>query len=252
MKKAVISGIMVVLVILGIGISYMQFQGKALQRKSPSKEEQKSMEENDKRMENLMLPGQEGEIDEKSEAFAKELQEKAGLTVDPKNIESVGSPITSGTYSFTVDSWRASKESPGYALPEGMDFNAYGDFPQVDANGNITNEFTNVIANITVENLSDEPITGDGLWGYLTLQAFDMGEFISEVQYLGEETPRENGHNYFKESFAAGEMKSYPVVFFMPDDILNSQEIYLEIDTSGANPQPSDPEYAVKRFIILN
>ena len=38
----------------------------------------------------------------------------------------------------------------------------------------------------------------------------------------------------------------------MPDDILNSQEIYLELDTSGANPQPSDPEYAVKRFIILN
>lgn len=128
MKKAVISGIMVVLVILGIGISYMQFQGKALQGKNPSKDEQKSMEENDKRMENLMLPGQEGEIDERSEAFAKELQEKAGLTVDPKNIASVGSPITSGNHSFTVDSWRVSKESPGYELPEGMDFNAYGDF----------------------------------------------------------------------------------------------------------------------------
>ena len=36
MKKAAISGIMVSFVILGIGISYMQFQGKALQGKSRS------------------------------------------------------------------------------------------------------------------------------------------------------------------------------------------------------------------------
>ena len=245
MKKTVISGMIVVLVIAGIGMSYMLFRGRMRTEK-----EQKSYEENNKRVENLMKPGQEGEADAVSEAFSKMLQEKAGLTVDPKNIVSVGNPITSGNYSFTVDSWRVSKENPGYALPEGMDLNGY--LSQVDTNGNITNEYSYVILNVTVENLTDEPVTELGLWGYVKLGAFDMGDFVSEVKYLGEETPRAYGHDYWTESFEAGEKKSYPVVFFMPDDILSSQETYLEIDTSGTNPQPSDPEYAVKRFIILN
>lgn len=99
--------------------------------------------------------------------------------------------------------------------------------------------------------MADEPVT-EHLWGYLTLRTFEMGDFISEVEYLGEETPRENGHDYFIKSFAAGEKKSYPVVFFMEDEILNNQEIFLEIDTSGGSAQPSDLEFVVKRFIILN
>lgn len=244
MKKAVISGMIVVLVIAGIGMSYMLFCGRIRTEK-----EQKSIKEYEEKMENLMKPGQEGEADSVSEAFSKTLQEKAGLTVDPKNIASVGKPITSGNYSFTVDSWRVSKENPGYTLPEGMNLNGY--LPQVDTKGNITNEYSYVILNTTVENLAEEPVM-ELLWGYLRLGAFDMGDFASEVAYLGEETPRESGHDYFKESFEAGEKKSYPVIFFMPDDILNSQEIYLEINTSATYVQPSDPQYAVMRFIILN
>lgn len=245
MKKAVVSGIVVVLVVLGIGMSYMLSRGGIR-----TEEEQKSYEEKEKQVENLMKPGQEEEADDRSEAFSKALKEKAGLTVDSRNIVSTGSPITSGNYSFTVNSWSVSKESPGYALPEGKDATQGGRI-QMDANGNITNEYSYVVVNLTVENKAEEPIT-DYLWGYMRMQAFDMGDFISEVDYLGEETPRKYGHDYSKESFEAGETKSYPVVFDMPDEILNNQEIYLEIDTSGGNPQPEDPEFAVKRFIILN
>jgi len=56
MKKTVISGMIVVLVIAGIGMSYMLFRGRMRTEK-----EQKSYEENNKRVENLMKPGQEGE-----------------------------------------------------------------------------------------------------------------------------------------------------------------------------------------------
>ncbi len=245
MKKAVVSGVVVIFVILGIGMSYMLFRGGIRTEK-----EQKSYEEQEKQVENLMKPGQEGEADDRSEAFSEALKEKAGLTVDPQNIVSTGSPITSGNYSFTVNSWSVSKESPGYALPEGMDATR-GGLLQIDANGNITNEYSYVVVDLTVENKAEEPVT-DLLWGYLRMQAFDMGDFISEVAYLGEETPRKSGHDSYEESFKAGEIKKYPVVFVMPDEIVNNQEIYLEIDTSGGNPQPEDPEFAVKRFIILD
>lgn len=245
MKKATVLITIILVLIAGLGTSYILWRNGVL-----TKAQRESREEYKKKMENLMKPGQEGEADERSEAFSEALKEKAGLTVDPQNIVSIGSPITSGNYSFTVNSWSISKESPGYELPEGKD-PTNGGILQIDADGNITNEYSYVVVNITVENKSEGPIT-DWLWGYLGMKAFDMGEFISEVDYLGEETPRKYGHDGYKESFEAGETKSYPVVFFMPDEILNNQELYLEIDTSGGNPQPSDPEFAVKRFIILN
>ena len=54
MKKAVVSGIVVVLVVLGIGMSYMLSRGGIR-----TEEEQKSYEEKEKQVENLMKPGQE-------------------------------------------------------------------------------------------------------------------------------------------------------------------------------------------------
>ena len=245
MKKVTVLTAIILILIAGLGISYILWRNGML-----TKAQRESRKEYERQMENLMVPGQEGEADDRSEAFSEALKEKAGLTVDPQNIVSTGSPITSGNYSFTVNSWSVSKESPGYALPEGKDATNGGRL-QIDANGNITNEYSYVIVNLTVENKAEEPVT-DLLWGCLWMKAFDMGDFISEVDYLGEETPRKYGHKYFKESFEAGETKSYPVVFNMPDEIVNNQEIYLEIDTSGGNPQPEDPEFAVKRFIILN
>lgn len=244
MKKITILTTLILILIAGTGISYILWRNGLL-----TKEQRESREQYEKRMESLMVPGQEGEADEASAAFSKLMKEKAGLTVDPRNIVSVGRPITSGKYSFTVSSWSASKESPGYKLPEGLDLSDGG--LQLDENGNITNEFSYVVLNMTVENMADEPVT-DYLWGYMSLQAFDMGEYISEVRYLGEKAPRKYGHDSYVESFEAGETKSYPVVFLMPDEILEDQELYLEIDTSGGNPQPSDPEFSVKRFIILN
>ncbi len=53
--------------------------------------------------------------------------------------------------------------------------------PQMDANGNITNEYSYVVVNITVENKAEGPIT-DLLWGYLKLKTFETGDFISEVR----------------------------------------------------------------------
>lgn len=244
MKKVTVLTATILILIAGFGISYILWRNGML-----TKAQRESRKEYERKMENLMKPGQEGEADETSTAFSKTLKEKAGLTVEPKNIVSVGSPITSGKYSFTVNSWSVSKKSPGYKLPKGLDMNEWGQ--QLDKEGNITNEYSYVVLNMVVENMTDQPVT-EHLWGYMRLQAFDMGEYISEVRYLGEEIPREYGHDSYVESFEAGETKTYPVVFLMPDEIVNDQELYLEINTSGGNPQPEDPEFAVKRFIILN
>ena len=244
MKKVAISGIIVILVIFGMGMSYMLFRGGRR-----TEEEQKISEEGEKRMENLMKPGQEEEADDTSKSFSDTLNEKAGLTVDPQNIVSVGNPIISGNYSFTVNSWNVSKESPGYALPEGIDLSGAG--PQMDANGNITNEYSYIVVNITVENKAEGPIT-DLLWGYLKLKTFETSDFISEVRYLGEETPRAYGHEYSMETFEAGETKSYPLIFFMPDEMVKNQELYLEINATGIAYDTSDSEFSVMRYIILN
>ena len=104
----------------------------------------------------------------------------------------------------------------------------------MDANGNITNEYSYIVVNITVENKAEGPIT-DLLWGY-----------------LGEETPRAYGHEYSMETFEAGETKSYPLIFFMPDEMVKNQELYLEINATGIAYDTSDSEFSVMRYIILN
>ena len=117
--------------------------------------------------------------------------------------------------------------------------------------GKITNEYSYVVVNITVQNKAEEPIT-DLLWGYLKLKTFETGDFIGEVRYLGEETPRAYGHEYSMETFEAGETKSYPLIFFMPDEMVKNEELYLEINATGIAYDTSDAEFSVMRYIILN
>ena len=80
----------------------------------------------------------------------------------------------------------------------------------------------------------------------------ETGDFIGEVRYLGEETPRAYGHEYSMETFEAGETKSYPLIFFMPDEMVKNEELYLEINATGIAYDTSDAEFSVMRYIILN
>ena len=201
MKKAVISGIIVIFVILGIGMSYMLFRGGIRTEK-----EQKSYEEQEKQMENLMKPGQEEEADDTSEEFSRKIEKKTGISVNPQNVVSARSTIRSGKYDITVTDWSVSKESPGYAIPEGVDL---AEFPgaQLDKSGNITNEFSYVTANVMVKNITEESIT-DHIWGYFNLKTFHAGEYLGEPDYLGnigKGTSREHGHDTYKESFSPEE-----------------------------------------------
>ena len=66
MKKVAISGIIVILVIFGIGMSYMLFRGGRR-----TEEEQKISEEGEKRMENLMKLGQESDYKRKLFFYSK-------------------------------------------------------------------------------------------------------------------------------------------------------------------------------------
>lgn len=175
------------------------------------------------------------------------------LGVDEKNIVSTGNAIKSTYYSFTVLSWTKGKEYPGYALPEGKNL---ADYPGavLDEQGNITNDFSYVVVNLSVKNQSSKTIENDLIWGYIRLRFLSApskySDYIGEVTYLGEEKPRILNHNYYAETFAPEEEKVMPMIFVVNDALLDSEAMYLEINPTGA--VIDNPDYDIRRYIVLN
>ena len=195
----------------------------------------------------LDVVAQKEEPDEVSKEFANK------LGVDEKNIVSTGNTIKSTYYSFTVLSWTKGKEYPGYALPESKNL---ADYPGavLDEQGNITNDFSYVVVNLSVKNQSSKTIENDLIWGYIRLRFLSApskySDYIGEVTYLGEEKPRILNHNYYAETFAPEEEKVMPMIFVVNDALLDSEAMYLEINPTGA--VIDNPDYDIRRYIVLN
>lgn len=64
----------------------------------------------------------------------------------------------------------------------------------LDEQGNITNDFSYVVVNLSVKNQSTKTIENDLIWGYIRLMFLSApskySDYIGEVTYLGEEKPR--------------------------------------------------------------
>ena len=191
------------------------------------------------------LPAQKGEPDRAS----KELAELIGE--DANDIVSVGNPLVSGNYIFTVKSWKTSKEYPGYAPPEGVDIT---EFPgaQADEAGNIVNDYSYITVDVSCQNRTEEEID-DLVWNELSLKfvrPIGGGSYSGELTYLGEKVPRLYGHDYCREYFEADETKDITLIYVVNDGLLDNEGMYLQINPSGA--AISGEEYDVIRYIVLN
>lgn len=241
MKKVIISVVGCVLVVLLVLVCVFFFRGGM---NTTSKDDQRAEEEFEK---NLSVVAQKGEPD----AISKEFAEKIG--VDAKNVVSVGHSVASTKYSFTVDSWNAGKEYPGYEAPEGIDIT---EFPgaELDNEGNIINDYSYVVVNVSVKNQVDKKVEKDLVWATFRLKFImppsEYSDYIGEIDYLGEDVPRKYGHDYFAEDFEPGETKEIAMIFVVHDELFNSKGMYLEINPTGAVIDNAD--YDIRRYITLN
>lgn len=241
MKKKIITcvGVFLVIILVFLSINFLQSGMDSISKENIDKENEFKN--------SLDVVAQPEEPDEKSKEFANK------LGVDAKNIVSTGNTIKSTYYSFTVLSWTKGKEYPGYALPEGKNL---ADYPgaELDEQGNITNDFSYVVVNLSVKNQSTKTIENDLIWGYIRLMFLSApskySDYIGEVTYLGEEKPRILNHNYYAETFAPEEEKVMPMIFVVNDALLDSEAMYLEINPTGA--VIDNPDYDIRRYIVLN
>lgn len=232
MKKKIITcaGVSFVIIFVLLSVNFLQSGTGSISKENIEKENEFKK--------SLDVVAQEEEPDEVSKEFANK------LGVDEKNIVSTGNAIKSTYYSFTVLSWTKGKEYPGYALPESKNL---ADYPGavLDEQGNITNDFSYVVVNLSVKNQSDKKIENDLIWGYIRLRFLfppsEYEDYVGEVSYLGEETPRVLNHNYYAETFEPGEEKQMALIFVANDELLKSEAIYLEINPTGA--VIDNPEY---------
>ena len=220
MKKKIITcaGVSFVIIFVLLSVNFLQSGTGSISKENIEKENELKK--------SLDVVAQEEEPDEVSKEFANK------LGVDAKNVVSTGKQIASTKYSFTVLSWTRGKEYPGYVLPKGKDLSNY----------------------LSVKNQSDKKIENDLIWGYIRLRFLfppsEYEDYVGEVSYLGEETPRVLNHNYYAETFEPGEEKQMALIFVANDELLKSEAIYLEINPTGA--VIDNPEYDIRRYIILN
>lgn len=246
MKKKCISIIAVIIVVIAVFISIRFFRGG-----SPLSF---GISDNGKQMslaqENEDTPAQAGKPDEASMDFAKVLKKTTGEEIDVKNIVSTGKQIREGKFAYIVDSCKVEKNYPGYQLPEGRPPLSEHPGAQLDTAGNITNDFSYVVVNISVENLKDEEIV-DYIWGSFKLGITGVGsdQYVGSVTYLGEVAPREYRKDYNKETFQPKEKKDMALIFVVEDELIEGQQLYLKINSSGA--ATVNPDYDVRRYIVL-
>lgn len=247
MKKKIMSIVIGVIVILLVVISVLFFRTgnpfSGLMSKNNDSAYMPHANEN--------VPAQQGKPDEASKKLVKILKESTGEDIDPKNVVSTGKKVMEGNFSYKVDSWSVQKEYPGYQLPEGIE--SLDKFPgaKVDAQGNIVNGFSYVVVNTEVGNLEDKEVT-DLVWGNIKLEIPGVGsdQYTGSLNYLGENAPRQYNGNYLKELFKAKETKKMPLIFVVKDQLIKGKQLYLEINSSGS--PTVDPDYDVRRYIVLN
>ena len=250
MKKVLVSIIGILLVIGLVFVSFKYFRGTKVSV-PPSAHQADSQEISDSMIseESLDIPAQEGAITEENEKFAAALKTVTGMDYDPVNITSVGSPIRSGDFSYQINSWSRSKEYPGYPVPEGRDPLEEWPGAQLDENGNITNDFSYVVVNMEVENLTSKDVTTH-IWGIFRLNSIGSGagQYTGEVTYLGDDRPW--GKDYNLDTIGANSKKEMSLIFVVKDEYLKENQLYIQVNPSGA--ATDNPDFDVKRYIFLD
>ena len=162
-----------------------------------------------------------------------------------------GIPIRDGEPDEAVDSWQLTKQNPGdYQLNE---------YPEVeyDENKNILNDYSYVVADITVENLQDREVT-QHIWGFIRLQMRGAeksctGE-VSDIVNLETNELKPITKNTYEETFAANERRKERLIYVVPDDLLPYCDgFYLRIEHMGGSDSTLNKlDAEVRRWIILN
>ena len=150
-----------------------------------------------------------------------------------------------------MDSWQLTKQNPGdYQLNE---------YPEVeyDENKNILNDYSYVVADITVENLQDREVT-QHIWGFIRLQMRGAeksctGE-VSDIVNLETNELKPITKNTYEETFAANERRKERLIYVVPDDLLPYCDgFYLRIEHMGGSDSTLNKlDAEVRRWIILN
>lgn len=249
MKKVLISVAGILLVALTILVSIKYFRSShtsSLPAGVPK--EYENMADTIVSDDSLDEPAQEGKATEENEQFAADLKTITGKDYNPINITSVGHPIRTGDFSYQVTSWSMSKESPGYPIPEGKEYYFREDKAVLDENENITNDYSYVVVNMEVENLTSEEIKFL-IWGIFRLKSVGngAGKYEGECAYLGD--GRDAGQSYYLDTIEANSKKEMPIIFVVKDEYLIDNQLYIEVNPSGV--ATTNPDYDVKRYIFL-
>lgn len=243
MKKSIITVLSIVLVIALIIVCVVFFRdGNRFTTNQADKTDDGAPE-----LASKAGPGYTGKPDAASKRMTAILKKETGEDVNLHNIVSKGKPIKQGKYSFTVTSWKMGKEFPGYPLPQGMTLDSSG--AQLNEKGDITNDYSYVVVNVTVKNLTKKDAT-ELIWAEIKLEVEGASDNLGQVRYLGETVPRKNGHNYYQETIKAKGEKSMPLIYIVKDEwTQGNKQMYLKINTLTLDAQNSANGY---RYIALN
>ena len=222
------------------------FRGGEMDKDAPSLEEVTDVDGMD-----TSIPIQDGKPDEASVRFAEYLTEYLDHEVDAKCVVSTGNTIRNLPFAYTVDSWQVTKQNPGdYQLREYP-------YAQYDENMNIINDYSYVVVDVTVENLSDGEVT-QAVWGFIRLKmqgAEDsyIGTVIDLID-LSTDTLKEITKDAYKETLLGNEKRRERLIYIIPDNLLPfSDGFYLRIEhTGGEDSVLNKLESEVRRWIVLN
>lgn len=250
MKKKIVVIWGVLFVLGAVFVSFKYFRGSETPAdKADTQDQYKNMADSIVSEDSLHIPAQEGEISEENRQLAASLKKTTGMEYNPLNITTIGKPIRTGEFSYQINAWSMSKEYPGYPVPGGQESLEERTGAQLDEAGNIINDYSYVVVNMEVENMTSNDIKYL-IWGIFQLKSIGSGtgQYCGEVLYLGDNRPM--GKDYYLDTIEANSKKEMPMIFVVKDEYVNDNQLYIEVNPSGV--ATNDPDYDVKRYIFLD
>ncbi|MEG0354691.1 MAG: hypothetical protein RR621_03440 [Lachnospiraceae bacterium] len=162
----------------------------------------------------------------------------------------IGDMVETMGFSYTVEKVEITKDSHGYRQPEGQMPLVEHSKTTLDAEGNITNEYSYVFVNLKIKKMDNtEDAFSVGNIRFAVEGKGDEIEHCGEFQYFGTDNPGTFGKEYGFITLSEGEEQNLILVYVQRDDEVTGQNIYLHINPQGGYQEGVKNEQ--ERWILL-
>lgn len=159
------------------------------------------------------------------------------LTPSDSNVQKMGEPFTTDEISYTVNNCFVTKKIGEFDIE---DLKETPQDVKLDDNGNIQNNYSYVIVDVTIKNESQQTVEfyTNSLWLRLINSDFEYSNsnlfYNGQLRGYMDGKPAQTGKSYYRRFYDGGEERSCILTYVVQDSELENSTLLLKVWPSGS------------------